>query len=215
MRRALATITLALTTVLSTVFAFAPPAGAGGPTSVVITDPSAARATALYYSDAAYEQLAALVGDAAALPGEPSGLGNRALNMTWLIHDVQPWQTQQLFPDAQGGPVVATYGSEETGNEGTTTWSRPVDGRALLRLANQLFDPRGDVPESADAFTPAASSPEPTVSERVVTQTQWFSLSGWRWLVPGLVLGAGLALFGMRNRTQDREPRQELIDLTP
>jgi anti-sigma-K factor RskA len=60
--------------------------------------------------------------------------------------------------------------------------------------------------------TLAASVP-PAAEPRTVTETEWFSLSGWRWVVPGAVLGllVGVAAARVR-RTRADEPRQVLVD---
>lgn len=207
MRRLFALLVLAVSTTL----VLMPPADAGGPTSVLISDPAAGQATGLYYSDAAYEQLERILADAETLVGEPSGLGPTSVILTWLIHDVQPWRTQQLYPDADGGPVVVTYGTEAMGDAEEVVWTRPADGKALVRLVDQAL--------SGSASPTAPRPAEPTVSERVVTATSWYSLAGWRWLLPGLVLGAvlgaGVALATTRARSRDGEPRQVLVDVTP
>ncbi|GAA1153783.1 hypothetical protein [Nocardioides aquiterrae] len=205
MRRLLLLLVLAASTTL----ALAPPAHAGGPTSVLVTDPATGRVAALYFSDAAYAGLDRILADGERLAGEPGGLG-AALNVTWLIHDVEPWRTQRVFLGAEGGPVVATYGTEAMRNAGDVVWTRPADGQALRNLVQGVL---AGAPASA-APPPSASRPaaDPVVRERVVTETAWWSLAGWRWAVVGLVAGAGAALLVTRRRTRDPEPRQVLID---
>lgn len=204
MRRLLALLALALSaTVLLT-----PPVSAGGPTSVLITDPSTGQATALYYSDPRYAQLEELLAGGEPLDGEPDGLGGHALNLTWMAHDVSPWKSQRLHLDAEGGPVVVTY--DQLGS-GRTTWARPATGQAVLLLAEQLLDGTG-APAAAPAAAPA---PDPVTIERTVTETAWYSLSGWRWGVLGLLLGAGTVLVAVRGRSREREPRQALVDVAP
>lgn len=207
MRRLLALLALAVSTTL-----LASPAVAGGPTSVLITDPSTGRATALYYSDARYQELDRLLSEGATIDSEPADLGGRALNLTWMIHDVQPWRSQQLYLDAEGGPVVATYGSELTGDAGATSWARPAEGKALLRLADRILDP-GDASAAAPAPDPADPAPDTAPAERVVTETRWYSLTGWRWLAPGLLLGAAGTLLLTRGRVRSRDQRQVLVDV--
>ncbi|HEY1117981.1 MAG TPA: hypothetical protein VGE43_09765 [Acidimicrobiales bacterium] len=179
-----------------------PPAGAGGPTSVLLADPATGEAAGLYYSDDAYAELDRILAGGERLDGEPSGLGSSAVNVTWLIHDVEPWRTQQLYLDAEGGPVVRTDGA---------TWTRPAEGKALQHLVE------GVLAGSAVTVTTAgaAPAPDPVVTERVVTETAWWSLTGWRWLVPGLVAGAAGVLLLTRGRSRDREPRQVLVDVSP
>jgi hypothetical protein len=210
MRRLLALLAL---TVSATVV-LASPTVAGGPTSVLITDPSTGQATALYYSDARYQELDGLLSDGATLDGEPPGLGGRALNLTWMIHDIQPWRTQQLYLDAEGGPVVASYGSELAGDAGETTWTRPAEGKALLQLAARILDPvKGSA--AAPAPAPVVAAADPVPAQRVVTETRWYSLTGWRWLAPGLLLGAAGALLLTRGRVRSSDQRQVLVDVAP
>lgn len=211
MRRLLALLALAVSaTVILTL-----PAAAGGPTSVLVTDPATGAATALYYTDPAYDELDRLLAGGETLDSEPSGLGASSVNLTWLIHDVEPWRTQNLFLDAEGGPVVVTYGSEVMGDPGTATWSRVTEAKALTLLADQVLS--SDAPASDPAAAPADAppAPDPVVTERVVTETAWYSLDGWRWLVPGLLAGAGIALLLSRARSKDTGPRQVLVDVEP
>ena len=187
------------------------PAGAGGPTSVLVTDPQGEQATALYYSDPGYADLEELLTGGEPLQEQPGRLGARAVNVTWMIHDAQPWRTQQLYPEAEGGPVVATYDSELTGDGGQVTWTRVADGQALSALLDRVLSPGS--PQEVGADAPAA---EPAVSKPVTrTETAWFSLTGWRWVFPGLVVGAGMATIAVlaaRRRPRDPEPR---VVLTP
>jgi len=89
-----------------------PPASAGGPTSVMITDPASGRATALYYTDSCYAEIEALLAAGETVEGEPPGRRGGVVNLTWMVHDVEPWRSQQLYPDAAGGPLVVTHGTE-------------------------------------------------------------------------------------------------------
>ena len=187
------------------------PAGAGGPTSVLVTDPTTGQAAGLYYSDDAYAELDRILADGERLAGEPSGLGSSVVNVTWLIHDVQPWRTQQVYLEAEGGPVVVTHGTEALGDADDVSWTRPAEGKALQQLVEGVLAESSVTVETS----PAASAPDPVVTERVVTETAWWSLTGWRWLVPGLLLGAGVVLLLTRGRSRDREPRQVLVDVVP
>ncbi len=212
MRRLLALVLIAASAVLAVPL----PASAGGPTSVLITDPSSGRATALYYVDARYQDLDALLFEASRLDGEPARLGERSVNLTWMIHDVQPWRTQQVYPDAVGGPVVASYDTEVTGGDGAVTWARIRDRAELKTVLGQIFSDRFRPTRATEVAAPSAapSAPAPEVVERTVTETEtdWYSLTGWRWLFPGLILGAGLALLAGRRRADDAEPRQLLTE---
>jgi cytochrome c-type biogenesis protein CcmH/NrfF len=46
-------------------------------------------------------------------------------------------------------------------------------------------------------------------------RTRWFSLTGWRWVAPGLLLGLGLGLVVARRDSRDDEPHQVLVDREP
>ena len=179
----------------------AAPASAGGPTSALITDPTTGEAAGLYYSDDGYAELDRLLTGGEALGGRPPGLGEHAVNVTWLIHDVQVWRTQRVYLHAEGGPVVVT---DDDG------WRRASDGEALERLLEGVLSESGVTVRSS-----TAPVPEPVVGERVVTETAWWSLNGWRWLVPGVLVGAGGVLLLARWRSREREPRQVLVDVAP
>ncbi|MBA2956544.1 hypothetical protein GON03_00745 [Nocardioides sp. MAH-18] len=196
MRRLLALVVL----VASTTLALASPVRAGGPTSVLITDPGSGSATALYSSEPAYGALDRIVTGAKPLDRAPSDLGSRSLNLTWMAHDVSPWRTQQLYPDAADGPVVVTDGA---------TWSRVTEGNALLALVDELM-----IPHSAAAVA-AVTAPDPPAEARVVTETARWSLAGWRWLVLGLLVGAGAVLLVGRARAGARAPQPVLVDRDP
>jgi hypothetical protein len=207
MRRFLVTLVLATCAALGA----PPPATAGGPTSVLVTDPGTGRAAALYYSDPRYETLDTALAGAELLEDKPGEALGPAFNLTWMVHDVQPWRTQQLHLDASGGPLVVTYGGELTGDSGDVTWSRVTDEGALVGVLDSVLRGRS-APPAAEPEAPVA---EPVVTERVVTETSWFSLDGWRWVFPGLAVGAGLALAVARRRADETEPRQVLTDVAP
>ena len=220
MRRLLALRLLTLIVLVVGAALLTPRAVAGGPTSVLITDPSTGRATGLYYSHPRYAGLDAFLSEAARIDEEPSGLGSRSLILTWMLHDVQPWKTQRLYPDATGGPVLATYGSEVTGNPDAAVWSRPAQGDGLVRLLDRVLGPEAASGADTDPVSPAPA--EPVLADTALADTEpvaliapWWSLSGWRWIVPGLLLGAALMGCAHRLRGGDGGPRQILVDLTP
>ena len=65
---------------------------AGGPTSVLMTNPQLGRASAFHVADANYDRLYAAVGEEVTGDVErPSGLSliGEEVRLTWLIHDVQ------------------------------------------------------------------------------------------------------------------------------
>jgi hypothetical protein len=188
------------------------PANAGGPTSVLITDPTTGAASALYYTDSRYAELDRLL-QAGEPTDEPEGqLGSRQYTVTWMLHDVQVWRTDSVYPDARGGPLVMTSVENfETGSMRSPAWTRLTDGKPIAQL---LGDVLGSKSSGLMAARPASP---PVIEERIVTETEtvWFSLEGWRWVLPGLLLGlvagAGIAL----RRRPIAEPRRMLVDRRP
>ncbi len=199
MRRILAIVVLALAAVTGLPTA----ADAGGPTSVLITRPGA-DAGALYATDAAYEALLGL------LPGEetrgkPDAPGGGVdYNLTWLVHDVMPWRYDRVRIGRDGTAWVSTtFTPEAVGG-----WESVGPAEELAALLAGVLD------ESA---APAVVSVPTEVAPDVLPQADngdadapWFSLTGWRWVVPGALLGLVVGAVAAR-RPRDTEPRQVLI----
>ena len=58
---------------------------------------------------------------------------------------------------------------------------------------------------------PAGATPAPAPAPAPAEPgTAWFSLAGWRWVVPGVLLGLVVGAVAAR-RSRDEEPRQVLI----
>lgn len=203
-------------------WAGAVPASAGGPTSALLVAPQTGMTSSLYYKQPEYERLSSLVrgtpsvDDADAMADHYRGPGVR---ITWLIHDVTVWRTDEIYVEADGGPWVATREFDDRGAlPDKPVWHRSDDPAGLIRLLGsmKLLDPQA-VPSiiaeiSVPTPAPAAASTESPSQESGVS---WVSLSGWRWMVPGLLLGIGLAWGIGRAQRRTGEPRWELIDETP
>ena len=199
MRRILAVTVLALAAVVGLPAA----SQAGGPTSVLITQPGQS-AGALYYDDAAYDALLGLL-PADETRGESLAPGGGAdYNLTWMVHDVMPWRFDRvhLTPDGSAW-VYTTFSAEATGG-----WVEVAEADELAAVLTQVLDD-SVAPEvvSIPADTTPAPAPEPAPAER---GTAWFSLTGWRWVVPGVLLGLVVGAVAAR-RSRDEEPRQVLI----
>ena len=208
----------------------APPASAGGPTSVFLSVPGEGRTAALYYTDAEYDELTLLVGastpsGAEGDPGQGIGSG-RSVTVTWLVHDVQPWRLDRIFLDGEGSPWIATQ--EMTGDD-LTPWDAPVrwhqasDGQALLALLDGLgvgrsgkaasVDDQADVPAGgtvgeADSGAVAPATPvEPAAEEQATAApaAETSALDGVAWGVGGLGLGVLLAAGWARLRARRDE----------
>lgn len=194
------------------VLALPAPAHAGGPTSVLITEPGSGRASALYYESSEYRELDRLLQEGEPVAAPDGQLGRASYTVTWMVHDVAPWRLQFVHPDASGGPLVATRAMDHRGRMSErVSWMRLADGRAVTQLLEQALSASGRDASAAEA--PSAPDPEPTVVERVVHEptTDWFSLAGWRWVLPGTL--AGLLLGTVVGRRRDDEAlRRVLID---
>ena len=189
--------------------AAAGPAAAGGPTSVLMSSPVLGRTSSLYTADDGYQALADYVDAFEAgtgRAGEPTAhaIGNQ-ITLTWLIHDVSVWRVDRIYPDAVGGPWIAT---QDVLGTGTDVWSAPVrwhrsdQSKALMGLlaAHGLTDgselPAGSVGDvTAQQYVapdPAAAGTDDTSSG---TDAAGQSASaGQRTVVAllvGLLLGAG------------------------
>lgn len=199
MRRILATIVLAL----SAVAGLPASAEAGGPTSVIVTQPGEA-AGALYHDDAAYTALLGLLPDAETRgKSHPPGDG-RFYTLTWLIHDVDPWRYDQVMVADDGTAWVSTrFGGED------------VSGFEQVGPAGKLAELLAEVVVDGAAATvevtvPPAVAPASDAVPPVEPEESWVSLSGWRWAVPGALLGLLVGAAAAR-RTRGAEPRQVLV----
>lgn len=203
MRRILAIAVLALSALLG----LPATAHAGGPTSVLITQPGAG-AGALYYSDEAYDALVRLLpegdthGDAA-----PPDYAGEGYQLTWMVHDVMPWRFDRLQLDSDGDVWVSTTSTANKAGE----WMSLGPATALRRLLKAVVeDDAAPAIVSVPAGDPSAAATTPPPARSADDGSSWISLSGWRWLVPGALLG--LLVGGVAaHRRGAEEPRRVLI----
>jgi hypothetical protein len=224
-----------LVTVLATIawFASAAPAHAGGPTSVLMTNPATGRAHALYYSDRAYQRLASAVGGFGAESGSAQGpqsvvddFGSE-IRLTWMIHDMSIWRIDRVHTTARDGTWIETLvqvdGRDIFDRPGF--WHRAHDQRVLmasLTAAGLLTgsvrvsgDPPSTVPPAAAptvvqaAPTVAQTAPAPVVatSRTPVPVPAMIAGAG----VAGLVVGAVAALTLVRPRTRRDRPSRVVL----
>jgi len=208
MRRTLALVLL----IAAAVVGVPAPASAGGITSVLITDRSTGRATALVISDARFAALTELLDSGATSEKPPqSALGGQLYTVAWMAHDVHLTRIDFVHPGEDG---TAYVGSLVTNQEGVLP-QRPSWHLTLSPKVAEFFENlfKGVVPASTVApeattrteFVEVPGSPE--------TRTTWFSLEGWRWITPGLFAGLLAGLLTRRRRTADTvAPRQGLVD---
>lgn len=210
MRRALLAVLMAAGTML----VGAAPAEAGGPTSILLTNPGESRAAAVYYTDPRYAELEELLyGESAPtrqVGGDPAPEGATQLNVTWLAHDVSVWRTDRLILDGSGRAWITSD---------APSWTALADGHRIRAIAASLgvvgtgpspID-KADVAAAVPPETGSGPDPAPVIQQ----ETRWFTLTGWRWAVPGLVLGVLAAAVGRARRTGSAPPRQELVDGQP
>ena len=200
MRRILAVAVLALAAAVGLPAA----SHAGGPTSVLITQPGQS-AGALYYDDAAYDALLGLLppDGTRGKPLAPGGAGDD-YNLTWMVHDVMPWRFDRVHVAPDGTAwVMTTFSAEDAGG-----WAEVDQPEELAAVLRQVLDD-SVAPEvvSIPAGATPAPAPAPAPAE---PGTAWFSLAGWRWVVPGVLMGLVVGAVTAR-RSRDEEPRQVLI----
>jgi len=207
----------------------AAPAGAGGPTSALLSVPGAGSTASLYYTDPEYDELAGLVGvtepggtfggsDGSLTDGNQFGPG---VTVTWLIHDVEPWRVDRIYLGGKDGPWIATQIADGTGSiwESSVVWHRPAHAGRLAGLLDRLGlgtaasqDPDFDgvagapVPESLDTpAQPAAAGREPAAvvnSSRI--DAAWWALAG---LAAGVLMTS--AWTRLRRRTEAQAVEEE------
>jgi hypothetical protein len=188
------------------------PAYAGGPTSVLMSNPNEQRAAAAYYSDSVYEQLADAVGEGQTGPNAaPAGLaagGGEDVRLTWLIHDVQIWRIDRIHLSSADGMWVETVvdlGDRDIWDT-PAHWHRPADEAALLAALSTagLLGDSGPAPTEAPAAEAEAAVPTP------VSPGPGLAIAA----LAGLVLGVAGTLIGVRARSRtpaaDPAPRVTL-----
>jgi hypothetical protein len=201
--------------------AAAGPAVAGGPTSVLMSSPALGRTSSLYTTDDGYQALTDYVGafeSGTGTTGEPSAhaIGNE-VTLTWLIHDVSVWRVDRVYPDAAGGPWIAT---QELLGTNTDIWSAPVrwhrssQPKALMALlaAHGLTDgselPADSVSEVTGGNEVVAGSDQPSGSStetgadqlaqeaEATASPEPSGSSVWVALVAGLLAGSAATAVG-------------------
>src|SRR5689334_3346576 len=133
-RRALALLATVLVVAASTTT----PAAAGGPTSVLLSAPP--QVVAFGYEDPQYSKLQELT--QVTTPREPGDLSHESgpfVRATWLIHDMTVWRIDIIYPDAPGGPWIATSESLDGPLDlGKPVWHTGTDSVALVKLLGEM-----------------------------------------------------------------------------
>ncbi|GAA2792993.1 hypothetical protein [Kribbella solani] len=193
----------------------AAPASAGGPTSVTLS--ASSTVVTFDYNDSRYGDLQKLLLSPPAVDPPRAALGARFVRATWRLYDRSVWRVDVIYPDAPGGPLIASQ-DNLSGTAPTLTkptWHRPTDPAqltALLRSLNLLTGPKPTQPAPAlpaeptapparQTAPPAGQTTPPTDQTALAAQPSAFTgpgqagfFTGWRWALPGVAVGAALAL---------------------
>jgi hypothetical protein len=205
--------TLALLATLLAVAALgATPAHAGGPTSVILSAPP--HVVAVGYEDPVYGELQRVTENGGSTSAGSAGdveehASGHFVRATWLIHDMSVWRIDIIYPDAPGGPWIATTESLTTGRvPETPTWHLATDGAALVKLLDALKLLHGQSfdggPTTLDYLPAPASEPsavQPSAAAQPPATAQAASpgtFTGWRWTIPGFLVGAAAAVLAVR-----------------
>ncbi|MFE3248610.1 hypothetical protein [Streptomyces sp. NPDC059209] len=204
----------ALLAVTALTWGFAPSAVAGGPTSVLITSPESAETAALYNSDEEYEALSKQLGGerTGALPegrkkrpgSLDSAMGSRQINVTWMVHDVQPWRLDRVYPSADTSEIWIHTTTDMRGKE-TGVWhqaEQPAALRALLKKIGVMGEKTAQ--GAGPAVPPAGGTDETEEREETAGGTDG-GADGWWWAIPAL--GAGMVLGLVLRPLAGRLPR--------
>ncbi|MEV8371826.1 hypothetical protein AB0P21_03765 [Kribbella sp. NPDC056861] len=185
------------------------PAAAGGPTSVLLSSPHNGKVVAAGYQDPTYEELLALLSSQSSTDPEQHDVGN-FVRATWLIHDMTPWRLDVIYPDAPGGPWIATT-EDADGTGGLAakpTWHRASNGARLTELLDTMglrgnstdggtFGGPTTLPQPAPQ-TPAEVAAVDDTPTATTLRTEQKPLLGWRWSIPGFLLGAAVTYLFLR-----------------
>ncbi|MDQ0941270.1 hypothetical protein [Streptomyces sp. V1I1] len=230
----------ALVTVLALTWVLAPGAVAGGPTSVLITSPESSETASLYYSDTDYTALLNLLGDGPTKgqtdrpPSLDMAVDARQINVTWMVHDVQPWRVDRVYPRDRAGAVWIHTAREMESQRGY--WHQARQPAGLSGLFKKLglmgkksggagvaeYPPAWDDGQAQDQGQ-SQQEAEPATAPAAAPASDG-TTTGWWWAIPGLAAGAALTLvlrplasrlprppFG-RGGTPEPGPRQQLLD---
>jgi len=213
------------------------PAQAGGPTSVLLSAPP--KVVAAGYDDKAYSELLQLVMDASrtgSSGGDEHAVG-RFVRATWLIHDMSVWRLDVIYLDAPGGPWIAS--SEDHTGRGMPeqqSWHRVSNPEKLISVLNSLgllgkgsyggptsmpgsgsitddaTVSNGDGATTGNGTTTGDTTGNAAAQASTETQaaTDSSMMTGWRWVIPGFLLGAIIAVVATRLIPKRRD--WELID---
>lgn len=203
-------------------------ASAGGPTSVLIVNPTTGAASGIYVTDSDYDLL---LGALDPRPGKiqesvnlSAGPGTSAINITWLVHDVSVWRIDHVRLDLAGDILVQTrspVGAEPgvlTGGE----WHVAGDGKTLVDILWRhgiIGDAAAEMATDRAATGAAHGDTAGTVPDHDAAREaidDGLLPGGWWWALPGAAFGAALGWWrpgvAWISRRRVTGPRIELVD---
>ena len=175
---------------------------AGGPTSVLLVDPSAGRAAALYHSSTDYQQLVAAINaygsdfGSTDRPDSVPATAKDAYRLTWLIHDMTIWRIDRIYPTADDGLWLQTVADESGGDPFAQPgrWHRVKNPQALTAVLTRTGLTDAAAPEANAEDDSAATTATSTVPAG--TGAGPIALAG----LAGLLLGAAGGMLVRRAR---------------
>jgi hypothetical protein len=195
--RSLALLSAAVAAGLIVLAGAAPPASAGGPTSVLVVDYEGSRAGAALTGSAAYADLEKALSPYEPPSGDrtaPASFMGTSLRLTWLIHDVTPWRIDAVTVDGTDVWVETTMSVDGSTDlfSAPSVRHRATDAALLLhtlRTLGVLDGARPIVPGSvaARAAAPAAAAPADRATGTPAS-------AGLSWPVTAGVAGLALAV---------------------
>jgi hypothetical protein len=186
---------------------------AGGPTSVLLSVPGEGRVAALYHTGTDYQALDELVStDAGAVSGQPPRVrAGETVTLTWLIHDVQVWRTDQVHLGGTGAPWVETRYVSDGGSmwDARPSWHRADTG--LRKLLGDMLDGAGAAavvePGADPTAAEASAAPAPSSSAGGSGQRAPLMLAGSAGV--GVLVGVMVTLVALRRRLRSEPRRME------
>jgi len=207
-------------------------AAAGGPTSVLVVDPTTGETGSLYATDSDYQVLLDSLEPATNISVDPppelsGGPGTPAINITWLAHDVAVWRVDRVRLDLKSVWVQTNLMADgATPFDGGGEWHVAADQRAVLDVMDELgvLSNEGLADGSKTASVDSigrldANGPAAADNERAAAAPAP-SVSSWQWIAAaaagGIALGAaGRPALAAVVRRRPAGPRQQLIDIEP
>jgi hypothetical protein len=200
----------------------ASPASAGGPTSVIMVNPSTGRAAALHTTNPRYTQLVKAVGaydppgGSTARPASVSDCFECEIRFTWLIHDMQIWRIDRVHLTPDDGIWIQTLSDESGGDlfDRPGAWQRPHDPATLVALLRATGVTSPAAADAADR-QPVRVSPQPVTAGDAHRAAV---ADGGTTDIPLGLLAAGSAVVGMAAgfglSWLIRRPRHDRFQLT-